>query len=141
MNTKFLSFKKAREFALKLGLKNRYEWVVYTSIDNLKPANIPTNPDEVYKAWNGWKNWLGNYEKVPFLSFEEAREVVRNKNFKNTSEWKKWCNWNPNEFGLKPPEIPASPHIYYKDSGWTGYNDWLGTENPKLNGFTRTPPA
>jgi hypothetical protein len=133
MKIKFLSFKKAREFALKLGLKNRYEWVVYSSIDNLKPADIPDNPDEIYKDWSGWKNWLGNYEKVPFLSFEEAREVVRNKNFKNTSEWKKWCNWNPNDFGLKPPEIPASPHIYFKESGWFGYNDWLGTENPKLN--------
>jgi hypothetical protein len=133
MNIKFLSFKKAREFALKLGLKNRYEWVVYSSIDNLKPTDIPSNPDEIYKDWNGWKNWLGDYQKVPFLSFEEAREVVRNKNFKNTSEWKKWCNWNPNDFGLKPPEVPASPHIYFKESGWTGYNDWLGNENPKLN--------
>lgn len=133
MNIKFLSFKKAREFALKLGLKNRYEWVVYSSIDNLKPTDIPSNPDEIYKDWSGWKNWLGSFQKVPFLSFEEAREVVRNKNFKNTSEWKKWCNWNPNDFGLKPPEVPASPHIYFKESGWTGYNDWLGNENPKLN--------
>jgi hypothetical protein len=45
----------------------------------------------------------------------------------------KMCNWNPNDFGLKPPEVPASPHIYFKESGWTGYNDWLGNENPKLN--------
>ena len=133
MNRKFRSFNKAREFALKLGLRNRYEWVVYSSIDNLKPDDIPVNPDEVYKAWNGWKHWLGNHEKVPFLSFEEAKKIVRNKNFKSTSEWKKWCNWNPNEFGLKPPEIPSSPHIYYKNSGWSGYNDWLGTENLKLN--------
>lgn len=133
IKTKYRSFNKAREFALKLGLKNRYEWVVYSSIDNLKPDDIPVNPDEVYKAWNGWKNWLGSYEKVPFLPFKEAKKLVHNKKLKSTSEWKKWCNWDPNEFGLKPPEIPASPHIYYKDSGWVGYNDWLGTENPKLN--------
>ncbi len=133
IKTKYRSFSKARDFALKLGLKNRYEWVIYCSIDNLKPSDIPKNPDEIYKAWNGWKNWLGNYEKVPFLPFEEAREKVREKNLKNTAEWKKWCDWTLNGLGIKPPNIPASPHIYYKNSGWAGYNDWLGTENTKIN--------
>ena len=133
IKTKYRSFSKARDFALKLGLKNRYEWVIYCSIDNLKPSDIPNNPDEVYKSWNGWKNWLGNYEKVPFLPFEEARQKVREKNLKNTAEWKKWCDWTLNGLGIKPPNIPASPHIYYKNSGWSGYNDWLGTENTKVN--------
>ena len=133
IKTKYRSFNKARDFALKLGLKNRYEWVIYCSIDDLKPRDIPNNPDEVYKAWSGWKNWLGSYEKVPFLPFEEAREKVRAKNLKNTAEWKKWCDWSLDSLGIKPPEIPASPHIYYKDTGWNGYNDWLGTENKKLN--------
>lgn len=133
IKSKYRSFSKARDFALKLGLKNRYEWVIYCSIDNLKPSDIPNNPDEVYKSWNGWKNWLGNYEKVPFLPFEEAREKVREKNLKNTAEWKKWCDWTLNGLGIKPPNIPASPHIYYKNSGWSGYNDWLGTENTKVN--------
>jgi hypothetical protein len=133
IKTKYRSFSKARDFALKLGLKNRYEWVIYCSIDNLKPSDIPNNPDEIYKAWNGWKNWLGNYEKVPFLPFEEARKKVREKNLKNTAEWKKWCDWTLSGLGIKPPNIPASPHIYYKNSGWSGYNDWLGTENKKIN--------
>lgn len=133
IKTKYRSFSKARDFALKLGLKNRYEWVIYCSIDNPKPSDIPNNPDEIYKAWNGWKNWLGNYEKVPFLPFEEARKKVREKNLKNTAEWKKWCDWTLSGLGIKPPNIPASPHIYYKNSGWSGYNDWLGTENKKIN--------
>ena len=123
------NFVQAREFTLKQGLKNRYEWAIYCSIDKLKPSDIPSNPDEIYKAWNGWKHWLGSFEKVPFLPYEQAKNKVGEKGFKNTGEWKKWCNWNPNDFGLKPPEIPASPHIYYKNSGWIGYNDWLGTEN------------
>jgi hypothetical protein len=118
---------------LKLGLKNRYEWVIYCSIDDLRPKDIPNKPDEIYKAWSGWKNWLGSYEKVPFLDFNEAREKVRAKNLRNTAEWKKWCDWSLDSIGIKPPEIPASPHIYYKDTGWNGYNDWLGTENKNLN--------
>ena len=126
---KYRNFVQAREFALKQGLRNRYEWAIYCSIDKLKPADIPSNPDNVYKNWNGWKHWLGSFEKVPFLSYEQAKNKVCEKGLKNTGEWKKWCNWDTNDFGLKPPEIPASPHIYYKNSGWIGYNDWLGTEN------------
>lgn len=133
IKTKYRSFYKARDFALKLGLKNRYEWVIYCSIDDLKPRDIPINPDKVYKTWSGWKNWLGSYEKVAFLDFKKAREKVRSKNLKNTAEWKKWCDWSLNNLGIKPPEIPVSPHIYYKETGWNGYNDWLGTENKKLN--------
>jgi hypothetical protein len=133
IKTKYRSYNKARDFALKLGLKNRYEWLIYCSIDDLKPSDIPKNPEKVYKAWNGWKNWLGKYEKVPFLTFEEARKKVRDKNLKSTAEWKKWCDWNLDSLGMKPPEIPASPHIYYKETGWIGYNDWLGTENTRLN--------
>lgn len=125
--SKYCSFKKAHEFVLKLGLKNRYEWAVYCHIDKLKPADIPANPDEVYKKWDGWKNWLGYKEKTKFLPFNEARELVRQKGLESTLDWKKWCNWDPNDIGLKPPEIPASPHIYYKDKGWAGYNDWIGS--------------
>lgn len=127
---KYRSYLKARGFALKLGLKNRYEWAVYCAIENLKPNDIPLNPDEIYKQWNGWENWLGSCEEVQYLSFQEAREKVRLKNLKSTSDWKKWCNWNPNEFGLKPPEIPTSPDAHYKNSGWIGYSDWLGNESP-----------
>lgn len=126
---RYLNYKKAQEFVLKLNLKNRYEWAVYCAVDNLKPENIPHNPNEVYKGWTNWKNWLGNAEKVEFLPFEEARAIVRSKNLQNTAHWKKWCNWDPNDIGLKPPNIPASPHIYYKDKGWAGYSDWLGTKN------------
>lgn len=124
---KLQSFNKARDFVRKLNLKNRYEWAVYCTIDNLKPENIPANPDESYKGWKGWKNWLGQYEKVPFLSFEEARAKVHELGLTSSNEWKSFCNWDPNDIGLKPAEIPASPHVYYKENGWKGYGDWLGT--------------
>lgn len=124
---KLRSFKKGRDFVRKLGLKNRYEWAVYCTVENLCPQDIPVNPDESYKDWKGWKNWLGQYEKTPFISFEKAREKVRELGLKSSKEWKRYCNWDPNDIGLKPAEIPASPHVYYKEEGWKGYGDWLGT--------------
>ena len=73
---------------------------------------------------------IGAVVKHRFLDFRGVIFDV-DPEFNNTEEWKKWCNWDPNDFGLKPPEIPASPHIYYKKSEWNGYNDWLGTENKR----------
>ena len=30
---------------------------------------------------------------------------------------------------VKPDDIPASPNNTYKNSGWSGWGDWLGTGN------------
>jgi len=127
MNTKLRSFNKAREFARKLKLQNRHEWAVYCTVDKLKPDDIPEFPNETYKAWKGWKNWLGQYKKVPFTTYDKAQAVISKLGINTSKEWKKYCSWDPTEVGLKPADIPASPHIFYKNSGWTGYAHWLGT--------------
>lgn len=134
---KYRSFKKAKEFVQSLNLKNRYEWVVYSQVNKLLPEDVPVHPDEVYKkSFIDWRDWIGGGSKPGFLSFEEAREFVRNLNLESTAAWKEYCSWDPNEIGLKPDNIPASPHVFYKNSGWLGYGDWLGTN--KLAPFQRT---
>jgi hypothetical protein len=133
---KYRSFKKAREFVRSLELKNRYEWVVLSQITKGLPEDIPVHPDEVYKKqFIDWRDWIGGGSKSGFWEFEKAREFVRNLNLKSTADWKVYCSWDPNEIGLKPDYIPASPHVYYKDSGWIGYGDWIGTN--KLAPFQR----
>ena len=124
---KVRSFNKAREFARKLNLKSRYEWSVYCSLNNNKPDDIPDFPNEIYKDWKGWRNWLGQYEKIPFTDYNKAQSFVSQLGIKSSNEWKIYCNWNPNEIGIKPANIPASPHIFYKNTGWQGYSHWLGT--------------
>ena len=58
----FLSFEKARKFAIKLGLKGKIEWKRYYHAMVVK--NIPSHPDETYKdcGWISWMDFLG-YEK------------------------------------------------------------------------------
>lgn len=126
--TKIRSFNKARDFARKLKLQNRHEWAVYCTVNDLKPDDIPQFPNETYKGWKGWKNWLGQYKKVQFTDYDSARAVVSKLGLTTSNEWKQYCSWDPTEIGLKPGNIPASPHIYYKDSGWRGYAHWLGTD-------------
>ncbi len=41
---------------------------------------------------------------------------------KNQEEWAKYAKG-----GNKPEDIPAGPARVYKDKGWKGYGDWLGT--------------
>lgn len=130
---KLCSFDKARKFARSLNLKNRHEWSVYCSLNNNKPDNIPDFPNEIYKGWKGWKNWLGQYENVTYCNYEKAQEFVSKLGIKNSKEWRSYCNWNPNEIGLKPSNIPVSPQIFYKNYGWKGYSHWLGHDKTPSN--------
>ena len=56
----FREFNDAKEFLHKLKLKNQIEWQKFAK-SNLKPNDIPSNPQKVYKnkGWKGWGDWLG----------------------------------------------------------------------------------
>ena len=64
-----------------------------------------------------------------FRPFMEARAFVHTLGLKNAHEWYCYCKgWLPDK-GKRPPDIPAGPQTIYKDSGWKGMGDWLGTGN------------
>ncbi len=55
----FLSFSEARNYARKLEIKNKGEWME-NSKSKKKPSNIPTAVDKLYcNDWNGWKDFFG----------------------------------------------------------------------------------
>jgi hypothetical protein len=120
-------FEEAREFVHKLKLKGVKEWREYCK-SGLKPDDIPVNPDSVYKqdGWKGFGDWIGTGNVANFLreykSFEEAREFVHKLKLKSQKEWSEYC-----KSGHKPEDIPASPESTYKQDGWKGMGDWLGT--------------
>lgn len=119
----FLTYEEAREYVQRLGFKNTSEWRQYTKN---KPANIPSNPEKVYKGkgWINFSDFLGtnnvrNKDKV-ILTFEESRDFVRTLNLNNEKDWRKWKKNN-----IRPDNIPAKPEVYYKNKGWKGYSDFL----------------
>jgi hypothetical protein len=119
-------FEEAREFVRSLGLKNQRAWHEYSRSEQ-KPNDIPTNPQRTYKArWRGWGDWLGTdtvwVGNREYRSFEEAREFVRSLRL---TSYKEWMGWRKS--GDKPNDIPSNPNLVYKDVGWLGYGDWLGT--------------
>lgn len=122
----FLSFEKAREFARKLKLKDLREWIIYCDENHHILFNIPSHPPKYYKnKWISWGDFLSakHYVLSKFLSFEDAKCFVQNIKPKiiNCKEWDAYC-----KSGKKPKNIPHSPQKIYKNTGWTGWNYFLG---------------
>ena len=135
--TKARPFKEARHFALALGLKNSTEWKRYCKGElpgqQPKPDDIPNDPRQAYQAkgWQGYGDWLGTGATATFLrkyrSYKKARAFVRTLELKNLAEWAQYCKGELPDQQPKPDNIPATPQMVYKDTGWTGVGDWLGT--------------
>lgn len=91
------------------------------------PEDIPKNPGRTYKKeWRGLDDWVGiALQKMDFLPFEEARDIIRKLKLKNMEEWYQYC-----KSGKLPDDIPQNPRKTYKNKGWDskkGYGYWLGT--------------
>jgi superfamily II DNA or RNA helicase len=59
---------------------------------------------------------------IVFLPFTQAKELALSLKLKSQTEWAEYC-----KSGKKPADIPSNPNLVYKDNGWVGYGDWLGT--------------
>ena len=117
----------AKSFIKKLGLKSVAEWKDYCK-SGKKPQDIPNNPDQFYKdeGWIGFGDWLGTGtiapHKMHFRQFSEARKFVHRLNLKSSTEWSEYSK-SPK----RPRDIPGNPGRVYKNNGWKGYGDWLGS--------------
>ena len=86
----YRSFKEARAFARKLGLKSETEWRDYCK-SGKKPGDIPVNPNRAMPMRAGlvWGDWLGTGHDAAVLreyrSFKEARDFVRGLGLKSGS--------------------------------------------------------
>ena len=120
-------FKEARDFVRQLQLKSHKEWMNWTKTD-VKPDDIPANPLSVYKdqGWESWGDWLGTSmiatQNRVYRPFEEARTFVHQLKLTSGKEWKDLAKTRN-----KPDDIPANPETVYKEKGWIGMGDWLGT--------------
>lgn len=133
-------FGKARRFALSLKLGSTAEWRAFCkgelSHKGSKPEDIPSSPWKEYEG-RGWLNmgdWLGTGTIAPRLrryrSFEDARRFVRTLHLTSQSQWNKYCREGIRGKPKRPDDIPTNPAGKYKNKGWVGMSDWLGTGRP-----------
>ena len=124
---KWMPFEDARDFVRNLGLKSSREWREYISTGK-KPSNIPSNPNQIYKEFQGIGDWLGSNtvqtQSRVYLSFFEARKFVRKLNLKSNQQWREYL-----KSGKKPSNIPSALPGRYKNKGWKGWSDFLGHSN------------
>lgn len=125
MKNKFLPFKKAREAVRKMGFKGRDDYRCGRSQYKISEL-IPWNPNEYYREWAGWYDWLGTSKRT-HLPFEEARSFVRSLKLKDTKEWKVYC-----ESGKRPNNIPANVYRYKE---FISFYDWLGNQKQTYASF------
>ena len=124
---KFRPFEEARAYVRNLHLKNSTEWNQFRKSVKL-PQDIPANPNTIYenKGWISLGDWLGSgtiaSRLIKFRTFSEAREFARGQKFKSIAEWQDFSKSD-----RRPSDIPAGPSRTYKDKGWDGWSDWLGT--------------
>ena len=133
----YRTFEQARKFVHSLRLRNRDEWKKFCKgllpEKGELPTDVPANPDHVYKSqgWQSMGDWLGTETVATFLRqrrpFEEARKYARGLGLKSQAGWRKFCKGLIPEKGELPSDIPLSPADTYKNQGWKGWGDWLGT--------------
>ncbi|MFN5183970.1 MAG: DEAD/DEAH box helicase family protein [Bacteroidota bacterium] len=120
----YRQYNEARNFVLKLALKNANEWRQYCKSGN-KPIDIPNTPHIVYKndGWIDWAHFLGtsNKFKKNFLSFEDAKDLLKKLGIDSSKKYR-----DAYGKGLIKDKLPNSPHLIYK-ANWTTWGDFFGT--------------
>jgi hypothetical protein len=126
-NRKWRPFAEARAFARSLNLSNHIEWMEFCR-SGRRPDDIPSAPQRTYidNGWIDWADWFGtgsrkNHQWRPFA---EARAFARSLGLSSGSEWREYCR-----SGKHPDDIPRTPDTVFKENGWIGWGDWLGTGN------------
>ena len=130
-------FAEARAFVHQLKLEGQAEWRRYYKGElpdkPPKPDDIPANPNQTYRdqGWIGMGDWLGTGTVAPrlrtFRPFAEARAFVRKLKLGSAADWRRYCKGKLTDRPAKPDDIPTHPDRTYRDQGWAGMSDWLGT--------------
>jgi hypothetical protein len=126
-NMHFRDFESARDFVRSLSLHSLKEWQRY-AVSVERPPDVPSHPDRAYigLGWAGFDDWLGtgkvSRRAKTYRDFEAARQFARNLQLNGQRGWFAFA-----KSGRLPADIPTTPHRAYKNTGWLGWGDWLGT--------------
>lgn len=109
-NCLYLNYIDALKIVNGYNLKGQKYWYIMCK-ENLIPKNIPKTPNKFYKEWTSWNDWLGHNITThkKFLSYENAKNFIKNLNFSSLQEYYDYLILNKIDF------LPLNPIIYYKN--------------------------
>lgn len=126
---KYVNYKKAKKYALKLNLKNAKEWFKHTKSKNF-PKDIPVAVHNIYKRrFEGWGTFLGSgyistvLRSKNYVNYQKAKKYARSLKLQKSSEWSK--HTRSKNF---PKDIPAAVQNVYKKK-FEGWGTFLGSGN------------
>lgn len=122
--SKYLSYTECKALAQSNHIRSKSEWLNFCK-NNKHLTNLPFYPNKIYKNF-GWINADNFFDKKTFIKwpYAKARKFVRKLKLKNQIEWQNWF-----KSGNRPTYIPSNPEYHYRNKGWTGFQDWLGSNN------------
>lgn len=129
-------FAEARAYAQGLGLQGKQGWFDHSRRareEGSWPEHMPVNPSSAYRdaGWQGWGDFLGTGTVAPFRrryrAFPRARAFARSLGLRTSAEWSAYCRGGRPDLPPKPADVPAAPQIVYREQGWAGMREWLGT--------------
>jgi hypothetical protein len=127
------TFAEARVFARSLGLRTNKEWFAFAHGERPDlgelPADMPIAPAATYweRGWTTWGDFLG----ADHRPFAEARRYARTLGLESLKAWKAFARGERPDRGALPNDVPKNPHYVYRDTGWKGWGDFLGTGNTR----------
>ena len=125
----YLSYDESKLIITKFKIIGKNYWSGFCK-SGKKPKNIPSSPDRIYKnkGWKGWGDFLGtgiiSNKNRTYIPFEQTKDFAQKLKLTDKNEWSGFC-----KSGKKPKNIPSSPDRIYKNKGWKGWGDFLGTGN------------
>jgi superfamily II DNA or RNA helicase len=129
---KFWTFNEAKQFIQKFNLKSKNKYDLFLK-EYKHSHSLPSAPHHAYKneGWNGYGDFLGNGNIAPFnlkfIPLDELKFIVKGLHLRSQKDW--YSYWKKN---IRPQHIPNNPSQTYKNSGWTNWADFFGTDNNKF---------
>ncbi|MEO0335806.1 MAG: helicase-related protein, partial [Pseudomonadota bacterium] len=117
ISARYRSLEKAIEYMATQGIKTKREFQAWAKAGN-KPDDIPANPDQVYKDWQGWNHFLSVGEK--WMSYYEAQALMI---FHGINSWEEYQNWPAHI--ERPANLPKTPQTVYRGKGWEGFRTFF----------------
>jgi len=144
-STKFLNWEEAKQKVKNLSLLGHIQYRDY--VRNNIVERLPISPEEVYKEWIDWYDFLGldrdeaikkksakggnsrrkNAGMAPIIGWAEAKEELKKLFLKSVKDYYSYISSTPN------CPFAKSPHKYYKE--WTSWKDYLNLRSPILLSF------
>ena len=119
----FLTFAEAKKIVSGLQILTQKQWFDNFDEFKLDDLGIPKYPHEFYDEWVNWAHWLKNENYIECLNYSDAKDFLKNKNFKSVNDFREWTK--SKEY-IKL--IPKNPNRFYKES-WKNFNDFLSLTN------------